>query len=199
MHRLLDQAFSLSVIEGFDKHPSTKIAKEYVDCLVKHGFVGVFYQVRPMRYTAIAGKTTSDLASLETQAPIVQLAKDLYDVEHEKANFTRAILRNRVSTPPPVQRSRDTNNGERQVEEENERQGDKRQDEDERDEEGYECKDLEIHSSQIRLESGAAFDIVAGYIKKQLPDVPGVGIAQSLLNKNRVVWKAVFSKTVVET
>ncbi|KAF9213727.1 hypothetical protein BGZ59_004930 [Podila verticillata] len=86
-----------------------------------HGFVGVFYQVRPMGDTAIAGKTTSDLvhlpptagglkaslqgnslaiiwnflASLETQAPIVQLAKDLYDVEHEKANFTRAILRNR--------------------------------------------------------------------------------------------------------
>ncbi|KAG0247022.1 hypothetical protein BG011_002204 [Mortierella polycephala] len=95
-----------------------------------HGFVGVFYQVRPMGDIAIAGKTTSDmvhlprtagglkaflqgnslaiiwnfLTSLEAQAPIVQLAKELHEVEHEKAKFTRAIHRNGASTPPPVQR-----------------------------------------------------------------------------------------------
>ncbi|KAF9203139.1 hypothetical protein BGZ59_001795 [Podila verticillata] len=95
-----------------------------------HGFVGVFYQVRPMGDIAIAGKTTSDLvhlprtagglkaflqgsslailwnflASLEAQAPVVQLAKELHEVEHEKANFTRAIHRNRAFAPPPVQR-----------------------------------------------------------------------------------------------
>ena len=42
---LLDQACSLSVIEGFDNHPSTAIAQEYVDCLVKHGVDGLKKQL----------------------------------------------------------------------------------------------------------------------------------------------------------
>lgn len=42
---LLDQACSLSVIEGFDNHPSTAIAQEYVDCLAKHGVNGLRKQL----------------------------------------------------------------------------------------------------------------------------------------------------------
>ncbi|KAF9318826.1 hypothetical protein BG006_003123 [Podila minutissima] len=212
----LDQACSLSVIEGFDNHPSTAIAQEYVDCLAKHGVDGLKKQLivdrgvlntstwsariyrrrltcetrckfvlRPPFNTEspsendclhiwtsvfdvimdkISLHTRDDVgglegyashvvagtrrqfkraeigerdlaiqnrknvrlarciqqvhaslgvedpsifmadASLEAQAPIVQLAKELHEVEHEKANFTRAIHRNRASTPPPVQR-----------------------------------------------------------------------------------------------
>ncbi|GJJ77246.1 hypothetical protein EMPS_09605 [Entomortierella parvispora] len=95
-----------------------------------HGFVGVFYQVRPMGDIAIAGKTTSDvvhlprtagglkgflesnslaiiwnfLTSLEAQAPTINVAKEVYDLEQEKAEFARAIHRKRSSTPPTVQR-----------------------------------------------------------------------------------------------
>ncbi|KAG0356587.1 hypothetical protein BG005_004493, partial [Podila minutissima] len=234
---LPDQACSLSVIEGFDNHPSTAIAREYEDCLAKRGvdglkkqlivdhgmlnsnymeckglppeadmrdkvleiltkldetmletskiihhmqslehgdvsdagrkvdcifmykgielsniefyrteigeralviqnrrrFVGLFYQVRSMGDIAIASKTASDLVhlprtagglkaflqgnslaiiwnfltSLEAQAPIVQLAKELHEVEQEKAKSSRGVRgvhRNQASFPPPVQR-----------------------------------------------------------------------------------------------
>ncbi|KAF9335351.1 hypothetical protein BG006_000294 [Podila minutissima] len=69
-----------------------------------HGFVGLFYQVRPMGDIAIASKTASDLASLEAQAPIVQLAKELHEVEQEKAKLSRGVYGEQASSPPPVQR-----------------------------------------------------------------------------------------------
>lgn len=42
---LLDQACSLSVIEGFDNYTSTAIAQEYVDCLARHGVDGLKKQL----------------------------------------------------------------------------------------------------------------------------------------------------------
>lgn len=42
---LPDQACSLSVIEGFDNHPSTAIAREYEDCLAKRGVDGLKKQL----------------------------------------------------------------------------------------------------------------------------------------------------------
>ncbi|ORZ27812.1 hypothetical protein BCR41DRAFT_383520 [Lobosporangium transversale] len=54
-----------------------------------HGFVGIFYQ-----------------ASLETQAPLIQLAKEFNEVEQEKAASFRRVNRS-ITPPPPARRFQD--------------------------------------------------------------------------------------------
>ncbi|CAO3570789.1 unnamed protein product [Mortierella alpina] len=99
------------------------------------GFVGLFYQVKPMREVSIAGKTSASMVYLPTtsgamesflegtslamiwkfveflegQGPKIERAKERHQIDLETMKFSQAIASSKSLTPPPAVKKYDNN------------------------------------------------------------------------------------------
>ncbi|KAK3827104.1 MAG: hypothetical protein JOS17DRAFT_818066 [Linnemannia elongata] len=73
------------------------------------GFVGLFYQVKPMREVSIAGKTSTSMEFLEDQGPKIARAKERHQIVLETMKFSQAIGSSKSLTPPPAVKKYDNN------------------------------------------------------------------------------------------
>ncbi|KAF9117519.1 hypothetical protein BGW39_002097 [Mortierella sp. 14UC] len=99
------------------------------------GFVGLFYQVKPMREVSIAGKTSASMVYLPTtsgaleaflegtslamiwkfvefledQGPKIARAKERHQIDLETMKFSQAIGSSKSLTPPPAVKKYDNN------------------------------------------------------------------------------------------